>query len=311
MQKKVILVVVAAILAVSLLAGFVFTENANPAPLSLQHIYIRQDGSVSPVDAPIQRSGDIYTFTSDLYATITIQRSGIVLNGAGYTLRGPYTGTQSGSWVVGDGPAQASSAAEYIIGVDFGGKNVDGVTIENIAVQNFSIGMYVWTENNTVCGNSVSDNIVGILLSGQNNSVVRNRIENNQEGLFLGFNNGGNQTIPSDIKISHNDFEANEVQLNGCQCENINSTESPHNWDDGRQGNFWSDYTGADSNLDGVGDTAYVVDVLNRDRYPLMESPVQPLTPPYNLAALIPFILVFIVLALAALLAVRFLRKRK
>ena len=67
----------------------------------------------------------------------------------------------------------------------------------------------------------------------------------------------------------------NVVQLNGCGCKSINASEPPHNWDDGKEGNFWSDYNGTDSNNDGVGDTPYMIDTLNQDRYPLLQSPVK------------------------------------
>jgi hypothetical protein len=45
------------------------------------------------------------------------------------------------------------------------------------------------------------------------------------------------------------------------------------------EGNFWSDYKGTDSNGDGIGDAPYVIDALNRDRYPLLQSPVKLPTP--------------------------------
>jgi parallel beta-helix repeat protein len=253
---------------------FLVVSANSQAPLST--VIIQEDGSVSPNSAPIVQNGNRYTFTDNLYAAIKIQKSNIILDGAGFTLSGPYNGTAMDVWLIGQGPDQLPNGtlAQYVIGIDLVSPSVEGVTIENLNVKNFSIGMYIWTKNNTITGNGVSDNIVGILLSGSNETVTRNYIANNQRGLFFGFNNIGD-IIPSDIVINHNDFENNIVQLNGCECKDYNISESPHSWDDGRQGNFWSDYNGTDANNDGVGDTRYVIDVLNQDRYPLMQTPIK------------------------------------
>jgi len=261
-------------LVLMLVPTFLVVSADSQVPLST--VFIRPDGSVSPTTAPIVQNGNTYTFTDNLYAAIKIQKSDIILDGAGYTLSGPYNGTAMDVWLIGQGPDQLpnGSLAQYVIGIDLASPSVEGVTIENLNVKNFSIGMYIWTKNNTITGNGVSNNIVGILLSGSNQTVTKNYIADNNRGLFFGFNNVGD-IIPSDIIINHNDFENNIVQLNGCECKDYNTTEPPHSWDDGRQGNFWSDYNGTDTNKDGVGDTRYVIDVLNQDRYPLMQSPVQ------------------------------------
>jgi hypothetical protein len=41
-------------------------------------------------------------------------------------------------------------------------------------------------------------------------------------------------------------------------------------WNNSCEGNFWSDYVGTDSNLDGVGDIPYLIDGNNTDYCPLM-----------------------------------------
>ena len=91
-----------------------------------------------------------------------------------------------------------------------------------------------------------------------------------------------------------------------------NVTEPIHTWDDGRDGNYWSDYNGTDVNGDGIGDTAYVFDVQNEDRYPLMTSPVAPPNVasgfPVNTAVLILIIVAVAVVILGAVWNVR--RKR-
>ena len=90
---------------------------------------------------------------------------------------------------------------------------------------------------------------------------------------------------------------------------NVNS------WDNGREGNFWDNYNGTDSNGDGIGDTPYVIDEDNIDYYPLMypydvENDAVVL-PPLDL---LPAVLAAAALTTAAVVAVSliiYFRKRK
>jgi hypothetical protein len=43
-------------------------------------------------------------------------------------------------------------------------------------------------------------------------------------------------------------------------------------WSNGDAGNYWSSYNGTDTNHDGVGDTAFVLDENNTDSHPLTSS---------------------------------------
>jgi hypothetical protein len=179
--------------------------------------------------------------------------------------------------------------------------------------------MYVWASNNTAQGNSVTGNKIGVLLSGDSNNITKNYIANNDEGLFLGINSPG--TVPLNITLYGNSFVDNKVQFSGCTCVEYNLSEALHTWDNGKTGNFWSDYNGTDQNRDGLGDTPYSIDPKNQDRFPLMQiSAVPPISPSPSATAKPsqPFlnsiyILAIFALALLAIMAAAaiFLKRRK
>jgi hypothetical protein len=52
-------------------------------------------------------------------------------------------------------------------------------------------------------------------------------------------------------------------------------------WDDGVEGNYWSNYTGVDTDLNGIGDTPYIMNPTDRDNYPLM-GPFYSINTPLN-----------------------------
>jgi hypothetical protein len=48
------------------------------------YIQITSDGHIFPSSAPIHRNGDIYTLTSDIDGTISVEKCNAILNGADY-----------------------------------------------------------------------------------------------------------------------------------------------------------------------------------------------------------------------------------
>jgi hypothetical protein len=60
----------------------------------------------------------------------------------------------------------------------------------------------------------------------------------------------------------HNNFVgANQIRL-------WDGAKGPNFWDNGVEGNYWSDYNGTDANHDGIGDTPYLIDTRDRDYQP-------------------------------------------
>jgi nitrous oxidase accessory protein NosD len=269
LQRNAVLIV--ALFMVVLCAAEFSAFLVNAKGSTSQAIRILADGTVEPSSVPIQRNGDTYVFTDDVFARgIVVEKAGITLDGASHRLMGPYNGTQS-LWIVGEGPNQpvTNDSELWSIGIDLATNEVSGLTIKNLDIRNFSIGIFLWSSNNLVIDNNITEGVIGLMVAEPNNRVVGNLIANNENGFFSGQTGG---SIPLNNTLSDNKFVNNLRQLGGCVCIDFNTSEPTHYWDNGGRGNFWSDYNGTDSDGDGIGDTPYVIDVLNQDRFPLVSS---------------------------------------
>ena len=304
-MKKMVAIVLLLLISTALLISLGSTSSAQTEP----RIHILSDGSVDPADVPIHRNGDLYILTDNICAQIVVNKDNIIIDGAGYTLYGSYNGTRTDSWVVGQGSDQEyTDTLPWTIGIDLANKDRHDLTIKNLNIKNFYIGTYLYTSNNTITDCALSDNIVGILLSGDSNTITSNYIARNEEGIFFGVNNPGDE--PLNIILTHNSFVDNIVHFSGCFCEGYNTTEAVHTWDDGEEGNYWSDYNGTDADGDGIGDTPYVIDVQNKDRHPFMQLAATPPTAPSKLfnELLAATIALFAIIVVAVITYVR--RKR-
>jgi parallel beta-helix repeat protein len=98
----------------------------------LSRIYIRSDGAVEPVIAPIERSGSLYKLTGNIVLqTIEIQRDNIVLDGSGYLIQG------NESWV-GTAPRWGDAGNN---GVIIAGRN--NVTITRLNIEKCTTGVRI------------------------------------------------------------------------------------------------------------------------------------------------------------------------
>lgn len=142
---------------------------------------------------------------------------------------------------------------------------------------------------NNITGGEGTGNIY--LEKGSNNMVFANRIINGAGlGVGVGYNNSffANEMVSNSVgfiigdskvnTLHHNNFIGNTYQV--WTGKGANGTVS---FDNGHEGNYWSDYSGFDANGDGIGDTpkqvyaSYYGDqdvlsniLLGQDNFPLM-----------------------------------------
>ncbi len=153
---------------------------------------------------------------------------------------------------------------EYGIRLDYLGNT----SISGNNITNNSNAKGVWffaTSGNSISGNTITKNEYGIrLASSDNNSISGNNIARNHYGIWIASSNNNS--------IYHNSFVHNIEQVIFALLNTWTNI-----WDDGYPsgGNYWSDYEERYPNateLDGSGiwDTPYVIDEINRDKYPII-----------------------------------------
>jgi len=267
LKKIGLLALVLVLLSTAVVLGFVRPAVAEGT------IYIRANGSVDPPTAPISTLNNVtYTLTDNItstgiYDSIIVERNNIVIDGDGYMLQGTLS--------------RAAIKLSWRT----------NVTVRNTQIRDFYYGISLdYSSNNSISGNTITNNYVGIWLNhSSSNSISGNNIaENRYFGIQLhrSSNNnisGNNITKTNYVGIRLGDSSNNIIYHNNFVNNTFQAyTENSRNvWDDGYPsgGNYWSDYNGIDlysglsQNLthgDGVGDTPYVIDPNNQDKYPFV-----------------------------------------
>lgn len=136
-------------------------------------------------------------------------------------------------------------------------QNASNNTIHDNIMRNNDYGIWLHhSSGNVLFDNNATNNLVGIeLMDSWNNTLYGNNIVKNEYGIYV--------VSSSNNLLLHNNFVNNTQQT-------LPPSLSANLWNNSCEGNFWSDYTGSDSDGDGVGETPYPIDGNNIDYYPLM-----------------------------------------
>lgn len=208
-------------LSLLLIGMFALSFSTHPVKAAAAEVYIRADGSVDPPTAPMQRNGSIYTLTGNITTSIDgiwIERSNVILDGAGYTVQG--------------------SGGTGSIGVYSRGEN--SLTIKNFKISGFSSGIMLdESSDNTISGNIITANLdYGIWLMVSSNNVIRNNtISNNYYSSLYMYST-------SNTSITENKVTANDN--NGINIGSSSSNSIIGNNITGNSGSgifFWGSYS--------------------------------------------------------------------
>ncbi|PVX23648.1 MAG: hypothetical protein CW691_10035 [Candidatus Bathyarchaeum sp.] len=148
----------------------------------LSNITLREDGTIEPQDAPIQRDGDVYTLIDDVVnRTVRVERDNVVIDGAGHSIQGFIT--------------NARYAADGIVLQD-----ISNVTLMNMEVTQFWSGVSVTSCSDiTITGTNVTDIGSKAIMFDSCNSIVvsDNTVDNVAVAIEIGNLTGRSETVNS------------------------------------------------------------------------------------------------------------------
>jgi len=250
-------------------------EQEKTVPLDAGHVALINCSGITVKNLNLTNNaeGILLAFTKNS----TITQNTITNNGAGIELLGSSrNNTISGNYIInneGIGIRLYGSPENNIFGNTITNNGNHGVLLyfsddntifgNNLTANEFGIYLYGSSYNN-LSSNSIINNIgVGLWFFGSShNKIIGNNITDNQRSIYFemqAFNN----------TIYHNNVVNNALQV-------FADTDSVNSWDNGVEGNYWSNYNGTDNDGDGIGDTLYVIDENNQDYYPLMTEFIIP-----------------------------------
>ncbi len=177
-------------------------------------------------------------------------------------------------------------------GIILANMNTHIIYVNNISNNNDGILLFQSTSNDLRYNNITYNNLAGInLTSSSNNNLIENNniSSNNKTGILITDDSNDNLIIRNNITnnlevgLKITDASGNQIHHNNFINNTQNAYDSTialNDWDDGAEGNYWSDYLGTDDDNDGFGEDPYVISGGgSRDWHPFIKY--VNVTPPY------------------------------
>ena len=198
------------------------------------NIIIKPDGSIETETDLLQRDNNTYNtyvFKGDIFGDIMVQKHGVKIDGAGYTLHGRESIYERGV---------------YLVGTDRSHASCKNVLVKNLRIYNFYTGVFsVGGSNNSIIGNFFDNSGIGLMGNANHtgNLIKYNTFRN--AIIFLHYNNGGLDVV------TENNFSNLEMTIWLSVYPNVTK-------------NYWSDYTtkypdAKEVGSSGIWDTPYFI----------------------------------------------------
>jgi parallel beta-helix repeat protein len=210
-------------------------------------------------------------------------------------------------------------SSTYAIALESSSNNV--IYGNKIAGYPEGYGIFIKGDSNIIVNNTITGKSDGITVWSGTNNIINSNLITQCSGIGLRIDRGVNNTFSSNTvkncktgagitQFGNDNTYYGNLFLNNVQQVIIETVSPVSNfWDNGREGNYWGDYSikypnATEVDSSGIGNTPYVIDANNIDHYPLIRPVAIPEFPSW---IILPLVLMS---AMSASLLIREKRKR-
>ena len=238
-------------------------------------IFIRSSQRCNLSDCTIYQNGNAKYYAHGIYAPVSPETT--IINCTSYNnYYGIYLDTSPNSKII-----NCTTYGNAGYGIHLMYKSNNTIITNCTAYNNTGFGVFIeFTSYCKVINCVLHDTLIGVFLySNARYNEVRNCTVYNNTWSGIEIRSISEYNLVTDCtsyqnyqgiclidQISYNTLYHNNFFTNG---ENVYA-QGENQWDNGKEGNYWDDYTGVDANGDGIGDTPYLINGNNQDHYPIM-----------------------------------------